>query len=461
MSDAGAPRAVDLLIDGGDVVTMDEAGTVVRDGAIAVSGGAIAWIGPREEGRRRFRAAATVDAGGRLVLPGLVDAHFHTAQQLLRGTLAALGRRRRLKIPIWKNYYIPFEALLTPEDVYLSGLVAYTDMISVGTTCFAEAGGPHPDEMGRAALEVGLRGFVALNTVDTGRDIPPAMMMTAAEALKRNVELVERWRGQGRVQAWLALRQIIVCTTGLVRDIGAAARDLDVKIHTHLCEGTYEIDYALEHFGRRPAEYLEEIGVLDHRLHAAHSVLLAPEEVELYVRRRVSAAHCAFNNYAIGPPRLVEMWRRGIDVGLGTDGAASWGPLDIFQVAHVARVGQQAVFGTPWHIRGNMASEELLAVATRGGARALGLGQEIGSLEVGKRADVLVVDRDALDQGPDGDPLFVAACAVTGRDVRTVVVDGRVVMKDREMLTVDVEAVRARLAARRPALMERFEASVA
>jgi 5-methylthioadenosine/S-adenosylhomocysteine deaminase len=183
--------------------------------------------------------------------------------------------------------------------------------------------------------------------------------------------------------------------------------------------------------------------------------------VELYVKRRVSAAHCAFNNYSIGPPRLAEMWRRGIDIGLGTDGAASWGPLDIFQVAHVARVGQQAVFGTPWHIRGNVTSEELLAVATTGGARALGLEGAIGSLEVGKRADVLVVDRDALDQGPYDDPLFVASSIVTGRDVRTVVVDGRVVMKDREILTVDVEALRARLAARRPALMERFEAGVA
>ena len=458
---AGEPRSIDLMIAGGDVVTMDPAGTVVRDGAVAVSGNAIAWIGPRAEAAGRFRAASTVDARGRLVLPGLIDTHFHTAQQLLRGALAALGRRVRLKIPIWKNYYIPFEGMLTPEDVYLSGLVAYTDMLSVGTTCFAEAGGPHPDEMGRAALETGIRGFVSLNTVDTGRDIPPTMIMTSADALKRNVELVERWRGQGRVQAWLSLRQIIVCTTGLVRDIGAAARDLDVKIHTHLCEGTYEIDYALEHFGRRPTEYLEEIGVLDHHVHAAHSVLLSPDEVELYVKRRVSAAHCAFNNYMIGPPRLTELWRRGVDIGLGTDGAASWGPLDIFQVAHVARVGQQAVFGTPFHIRGNITSEELLAVATTGGARALGLGREIGSLEAGKRADVLVVDRDALDQGPYDDPLFVASSIVTGRDVRTVVVDGRVVMKDREILTVDVDALRARLAARRPALMARFEASVA
>ena len=152
------------------------------------------------------------------------------------------------------------------------------------------------------------------------------------------------------------------------------------------------------------------------------------------------------------------MWRRGIDVGLGTDGAASWGSLDIFQVAHIARVGQEAVWGTPWHFRGVTSGEQMLRVATNGGARALGLEGEIGSLEAGRKADLLIVGSGELDQMPYYDPRFVAANTVVGRDVRTVVIDGRVVMKDREILTIDVAELRARLAARRPALMERFEA---
>jgi len=315
--------------------------------------------------------------------------------------------------------------------------------------------------MGRAAVEVGIRGFVALSTVDMGTDVPRAMMMTSKQALERNVDLVKRWRKHARVRAWLGMRQIIVCSTGLIRDLAAAARELDVKIHAHLCEGTYEIDFALERFGKRPTEYLEEIGALSRRLHAAHSVLLSADEVDLYVKRKVSACHCAFNNYSIGPHRLLEMWRRGIDVGLGTDGAASWGSLDIFQVAHIARVGQEAVWGTPWHFRGVTSGEQMLRVATNGGARALGLEGEIGSLEAGRKADLLIVGSGELDQMPYYDPRFVAANTVVGRDVRTVVIDGRVVMKDREILTIDVAELRARLAARRPALMERFEASVA
>jgi 5-methylthioadenosine/S-adenosylhomocysteine deaminase len=461
---AREPRPVDLLVSGCDVVTIDDRGTVLKDGALAVDAGCIVWIGPAAQAATEFKGATLLDGRGLIALPGMIDAHVHTAQQLLRGKLAEMSRKAPLKIPVWKNYYLPFEAVLAPEDVHLSALVAYANMILVGTTCFAEAGGPHPDEMGRAALEVGIRGFIALSTLDqsetVGRAVPPSMLMSPQEAYDRNVALVKRWRDQERVKAWLALRQIIVCSPGLIRSLAAAARDLDVKIHTHLCEGTYEIDYALEKFGKRPTEYLEDLGALGRFLHCAHSVLLSPEEVDLFALHRMSACHCAFNNHAIGVPRLIEMWRRGIDIGLGTDGAASWGTLDMFQVAHMARVGQQAVAGTPWHIRAPISSEELLKIATRGGARALGAADALGSLEVGKRADIILVGSSDMDQTPNHDPLFAAASLIVGRDVRSVIVDGKLVMKNRELLTVDVEEIKSRLAERKPELMARFEALV-
>ncbi len=454
---ADGPLEVDLLLRGCAVVTMDARNTQIADGAIAIKGQRIQWLGRARDAKARVSAKAVIDARGTIAMPGLIDAHFHTAQQLLRGKIVALARKRTLKNPVWKNYYIPFEAMLEPEDVYLSGLLAYTNMISVGTTCFAEAGGPHPDEMGRAAMDTGIRGYVALSTMDQGDWVPPSMKMKTREALKRNVELVGRWRGNDRVGAWLSLRQIMVCSPALIRDMGAAARELDVKIHTHLCEGTYEIDYALEKFGKRPAEFMTELGVFDRRLHCAHSVLLSPEEMELYVKHRASACHCATNNYHIGPMRLLEMWRRGVDVGLGTDGAASWGPLDLFQAAHIARVGQSALFGTPWHNRTLTSGEEMLAIATRGGARALGLADQIGTLEAGRKADILLVDCAQLDQAPVYDPMFVAANTTVGRDVKTAIIDGRVVMRDREILTMDVARIKALAAERLPRLMRRLE----
>lgn len=458
--------SADLLVTGCDIVSLDDAGTVISDGAIAITEGTIVWTGRAAETDGVSVRGTVIDGSGHIALPGMVDAHVHTAQQLLRGKLAELSRSAPLRNPPWKNYYVPFEGLLEPEDVYLSGLVAYTNMLSVGTTCFAEAGGPHPDEMARAAVEVGIRGFVSQSTVDqnpdvAGRAVPGSMVMTTDEAYERNVALVKRWRNEDRVQAWLSMRQIVVCSPELITALAAAARELGVKIHTHLAEGTYEIDYALEHYGKRPTEYLDDLGVLGRHLHCAHSVILTPQEVDLYEAYRVSACHCAMGNYGIGVPRLQEMWRRGIDIGLGTDGAAAAGTLDMFQVAHVARVGQQASIGHQYHTRSPMSAEELLSVATRGGARALGIDDRVGSVEPGKRADLILVDSGELDHLGAFDPLYIAASLIAGRDVKTVIVDGRVVMKDREILTVDVDRLRSHLARRRPQIMERFHAAIA
>ncbi|HZQ00183.1 MAG TPA: amidohydrolase family protein [Reyranella sp.] len=454
------PIKADLLLSGCDVVTIDGKNRVIRDGAVAIRGNKIAWIGKASAAKRSVTAKSTIDGSGQIAMPGLIDAHFHTAQTLLRGKLAEIASRRQVKNPPWSNYYIPFEGMLTDGDVYLSGLLAYANMISVGTTCFAEAGGPHPDAMARAAIDTGIRGFVALNTCDQGV-ATKTMVTTTKKAYDDNVALVKRWAGDrggtDRVQAWLSLRQIIVCSPELIKAMAEAARALDVKIHTHLCEGIYEIDYSLAKFGKRPAEYLNDLGALNRRMHCAHSVLLSTDEIDLYVKHRASACHCAFNNYAIGPHRLTEMWKRGIDIGLGTDGAASWGTLDIFQVAHTARVGQQAVMGSPMGFRNVLPGETILKIATNGGARALGVEREIGSLEVGKKADILLADRTQLDHTPLYDPYFVAANTIIGRDVRTVVIDGNVVMKDREFLTVDREEIDRRLAERLPRLMERFD----
>ena len=393
-------------------------------------------------------------------MPGLIDTHMHTAQQFLRGKLFAISQHRKLKVPPWKNYYVPFESTLTEDDVYLSGLSTYIDMISVGTTFFLEAGGPHPDAMGQAAEEVGIRGRIALSTIDSDPTLPPNMRMTTEEAVRANEALVKRWRDRGRVQAWLSIRQIIVATEGLQREIAALATELDTKVHTHLAEGAYEIDFSLARWGVRPAEHLAELGVFNDRLHTGHAVLLSHEEMNLYQQCGVSASHCAFVNYAQGQPRMLEMWRRGIPIGLGTDGAAVWGPLDIFQVAHIARVGQQAIAGTPNHFRNVTSCDEMLEVAIKGGARAAGMAEELGALAVGKRADIILVAAQDPDQIPPTHPLFTVANTSVGRDVRTVIIDGKVVMKNREILTVDVAEIAAKLRPRHAALMERFDEAV-
>ncbi|MCR0982228.1 amidohydrolase family protein [Roseomonas populi] len=455
------PRAVDLLVEGCDVVAFDGADTTLRDAAIAIEGGAIAWIGPAAEARSRFAPRERLDGRDRIAMPGLVDAHMHTGQQLLRGKIFELSRRTGIRNPVWKNYYIPFEGMLDEEEVRLSALLCYADLLSNGTTCFAEAGGPRPDIMGEAALDAGIRGVIALSTVDMGNGIPPSMMLSTDEALRRNVELVERWKqkGQGLVTAALSLRQIMVCTTDLIRMMAEEARRLGAMLHTHLCEGSYEIDFALERFGKRPAEYLDSLGCIGPFLHAAHAIMLSQHEMDLLVGNDVSIAHCAFNNYAIGHPRVLEMLHKGVRLGLGTDGAAALGTMDMFQVARCGRIAQQCITGTSWHERFAVSGEMMLRATCAGGGRALGL--DIGTLEVGRRADIILLRADDPDHQPVYDPMFSAANTAVGRDVRTAIVDGRVVMKEREFTALDTERMAALLRERHPGLMHRFETEVA
>jgi len=394
-------------------------------------------------------------------MPGFIDCHVHTAQQFLHGKLPSIRRQGQLRSPMWQRYLIPFESCLGPEDVYSSGVAAYAAMIRCGTTCFLEAGGPFPDEMGRAADEIGIRGRIAMSTMDATEDLPPHSRMDTAVALRSSEELVQRWRSHPRVNAWLSLRQLMVNSEALRLGMRDLSHKLDTPIHTHLAEGTYEVDFAIKHWSVRSAEYLERIGCLDRHVHAAHSVLLSLNELELYAARDVSACHCPLNNYTMGTPRLLEMMRRGIRVGLGTDGAATRASLDMFQVLHGAVLGQQAVAGTPYHIDPPVTHEQMLKQALRGGARTARLEHEIGSLEAGKKADIVLVATDDYDQFPNYDPVITLAESAVGRDVRTVIIDGRVVLEDRELVTLDLGRMRERVAQNYQSIMSRFDRAIA
>ncbi len=455
------PRSIDLLITGAEVLTFDDAATVIRDGAIAIAGNEIVWVGTRAEAAVLFRAKDTLKADGMIAMPGLVDCHVHTAQQFLRGKLASLGNMGSLREPIWKRYLIPFESGLEPEDVYCSGLSAYSSMIACGTTCFLEAGGPCPDEMGRSADEIGIRGRIAMSTMDIDDSLPQGFRLSTEEALQRSEALVKRWAQHSRVNAWLALRQIIVNSETLRLEMDALARQLKTRIHTHLCEGTYEVEYTIDNYGMRPAEYLNSIGVLNDRLHCAHSVLMSHEEIDLYAANDVSSCHCAMNNFIIGQPHLFELVRRNIRVGLGTDGAATRGTLDLFQVAHYAVLGQQILDGTPMHGTSPMSYADMLRQVVRGGARAAHLEALIGSLEPGRRADIILIGTGDYDQYPIYDPVITAAEHTVGRDVQTVIIDGRIVMKDRQLLTVDLGPMRERVRKQYAQIMERFDRAIA
>jgi 5-methylthioadenosine/S-adenosylhomocysteine deaminase len=446
-----------VMIAGGTVVTMDER-RVIGDGAIFVEGNVIRDLGPAAELAARYHPDKQINAAGKIVMPGLIDTHYHTCQQFLRGTLASITRQGQIHYPVWKNYLVPFESLLTPDDVHLSGLAAYANMIRVGTTCVSEHGARHPEQIAQAMVSTGIRGLLAESTMDIpDPDLPPNMIRSTEECLDSNLQIVRKWDGRGEapIRGCFSLRQIIVCSPRLIKETCRLAEQHDALIQTHLAEGTYEVEYAINRYSLRPAEYLETLEALSPRLLCAHSVLLSDHEVELYAQYGVKMAHCPNGNYTgLGMAKFPLMRRLGVDrnTGIGSDGA-SGGSIDLFQAMNTSVIGQMLHFGTPYLDKTVTNNYQAVSMATINAARAVRWEDTIGSLTVGKQADIIILDPSSMDCQPVMDDVYytIVKC-LRGRDVETVLVNGKLVMEDRRLLTVDEDALRGEIKARVPAL---------
>lgn len=448
------PTGVDTIIRRAYTVTFDDEGTVLQSGAIAVDDGRIVAVGDSVDIDTAYTAKQIIDGQGLLAMPGLIDAHLHTAQTMMKGLFPELVQKGRLRQPIWRQYLIPFESHLSDEDMALSADLAAAAMLQHGTTTFFDAGGPHPQAAATAYTASGIRGVVTRSTVDNSFDIPESMQLTFDDAVQENIDLVEAWPDDGRrVTGAMALRQIMNCSPELITAIHSAAQERGVKVHTHLLEGMDEIDYSIQRYGCRPLQFLEGLGVFDKTLHCAHSVYATPWDVEEFRKNGVSVAHCG-NNYNFGVPRALEYWRAGVPLGLGTDGAAtSQGTLDMFRIAAIVGAGQQQIYGVPVHESWVMDPDEALRMATRGGAAALGMSDRIGQLEVGAKADIVLLRLDGTDASVSVTPFAFLVDGATGHDVDTVLVDGETVVRGGEVLTLDVAEIRATGAVRQRELV--------
>ena len=454
-------QSVDLIIKHGTILTVNEENEIIRDGGMAIQGTRIAAVGPTAKILAAYEAEEIIDATDHIVMPGLIDTHIHTAQQFERNLLSYLKKETSLRDPIWQYALIPFEASLSDEDIHLSARLAYANMVKVGTTCFADPGGPRPEFMAPAVEEVGIRGVLARSTLDETRDIPPAMQDTIEGVVEKGESLHRAWHGKAdrRIRIWMAMREIMVCSGELIQAIKATADKLGTGIHIHLGEHASEVDFAIMKSGLRPAPYLESLGFLGPNVHAAHSALLSQGELDLYEAYDISVAHCPAIAFSFcGPAKIPEMLRRNLRVGIGTDGAmSSGGSLDLFRQLTITRHAQTALFGLPYHEDLSFIKDRsLVRMATIGGARALQWADEIGSLEAGKKADLILIGLDELDILPYYDPVHAVASVAHGSNVRTMIVNGAVIMRDRELLTVDEEALKAEVKERTPVILERF-----
>ena len=425
----------DILIQGCRVLQPDM--TISGTCSVAIDKTMICKIGPEAELAQEYEAEETLDGRGKLLMPGLVDGHTHTCQQLLRGRVSD-------EYPmVWTRFLVPFESNLRPEDSYVSGQLACLEMIKHGTTAFADSGGVYMDRVADAVVESGMRAAIAKSTMDMGNAITGAMKETAKEAVAHTKELYKGYQGagDGRVDIWFAIRQVMTCSQDLIAMVRDAAEELHTGIHAHLCEHKDEVSFCLQNYKLRPAQFLESMGVLGPNLLTAHNVMLSDEDIALMAERGVKVIHCPRANLANhGFPKAPQILQAGLQVGLGCDGAAP-SNLDLFDEMKVLRYGMIAYWGLPSFNPVVMTCATVLKMASWGGACALGKGDILGTVEEGKKADVILLNIDQPDIQPTQNLLNTIVEAANGHDVTDSIIDGRLVMKNREVLTLDEEKI--------------------
>ncbi|MFD9908064.1 amidohydrolase [Streptomyces sp. NPDC059063] len=437
-------QSLDLLVHSGDVLTVDASGTVVSDGAVAVRAGEIVEVGPAARLRAAYRAAEEIDASGCLVLPGLINTHTHLAMTLLRGAADDLTLQGFLE------RVIPREAaLLSPETVAAGLGAAIAESVRGGVTAALDMYWFH-EAAEAVAREAGWR----LLTGPTFMDVPgPPDGRPYAERMRwAGADLAARTPSPGTRPVLFAHSAYTLAPDQLAA-ITALARAHDALLHLHAAENAAEVALVEERYGMRPVELLDSLGVLGPDTLLAHAVDLTDAEIAALARTGTSVAHCPASNLKLGcgTARVPELLAAGVTVGLGTDGAVSSNTLDVLGAVRLAALVHKAG-GDPTAVR----AEQAVRMATIESARALGRDGELGSLEAGKRADLIVLDLARPHLAPRHDPYATLAYAASAADVRDTVVDGRVLMRDRALLTLDepqaLRALEAAAALPEPAL---------
>lgn len=416
--------------------------TLQAGSAIAVDGGEIIGMGDTARLEAAYRAQETLDGSGKMAMPGLIDAHTHACQQLLRGRITDEPPM------IWVRFLVPFESALEPEDVYWSAMLCCAEMIKAGVTAFADSGGRHMAEVARAAEQMGLRACIARSTMDSAEFVPANMKDSATNAVAKTEELYRAWHGRAddRIHIWFALRQVMTSTPALVEGVGHAARRHGTGIHIHLAEHLREVEHCVVNYRMRPAEWLDSLGLLGPDILAAHCVVLSDSEVQLLVERQATPVHCPRSNlHSHGFPKTPLFLSLGSPVGMGTDGA-SGGSLSLFESMRLLKSATQARYGLPINDATALPVEDVLRMVTSGGARALLLEDQVGTLEVGKRADIILVDHTGLHMSPTHNLLRAVAMCATPQDVRDVIVDGAILMRDRQLVRASEQEIIRRAA---------------
>ena len=428
-----AVERADLIIQGGTVVTMNAASRIIENGAVAIRGERIVGIGAKAEINTRFKSARIINAAGKVVMPGLINTHTHVPMVLFRGIADDL------LLPEWLQKYIfPAEAKNVDEQFVRWGTrLGCLEMIRGGTTTYVDMY-YFESAVAEETVKAGMRGVLG----ETVLDFPAPDNKTWDAAIAYAEAFAKKWKGNSLITPAIAPHAPYTVSTDHLKQTHDLARRNDIPLIIHVAEDSAEIKTIQEKYGATPVAYLARIGLLDNHTIAAHMVWPTDEDIKTLASREVGVAHCPQSNMklAAGTSPVPRMLRAGVEVGLGTDGAASNNDLSMWEEMDTAAKLHKLISKDPTVIN----AREAIEMATIKGARAIHLDKEIGSLEVGKRADLIIVGMNSEHQTPMYNVYSHLVYATKASDVESVIVNGRVLMLNRRVLTLDELLIRKR-----------------
>ncbi len=419
----------DILVHNGLILTMDPQRQIISDGMVAIRKDAIVYVGPKTAS---VASDVTLDAQGGIILPGLVNGHTHTAMTLFRGLADDLPLMEWLT-----GYIFPAESRIDADFVHVGALLACAEMIYSGVTTFCDMY-LFEDEVAKASQESGMRSLVG----EVLYDFPSPHYGAIENGFAYTEHLIEKWKDDPLVSIAVEPHAPYTCSPELLRTAHAISRRHNVPLVIHLAETQTEVAEIQNRYGKLPVEHLESLGILGPHLIADHCVHINDSEIERLTQHHVNIVSNPESNMklASGVSPIATLIARGLTVGLGTDGCASNNNLDMFQemdtVAKLQKIAQMDPTA--------LDAVTVLKMATCNGARALGMGDIIGSLEPGKKADIIVVDTAKPHLTPMYNPYSHLVYAASGADVRHSIINGKLVMKDRKLLTLNADDIMAR-----------------
>lgn len=425
-------QAADLIVQGDYLVSMIPGSPVITDAAVAIKDGVILGVGSATQIADQYHSKQVIPGEQRIIMPGLINGHSHAAMTLLRGVAEDLA------LMDWLNNYIfPAEVEFVDADfVRIGAELACWEMIRSGTTTFVDMY-YFPDETAKVVERCGMRAMIATTVID--QTSPDAE--NAADAMQKGLAYIERWKEKNsRITPIFGPHANYTLNAEQLIAVNEAAEKANVGISIHMSESLYELENSKKTYGKPSIEMFESIGFLDRPVIAAHVIWPTSTEMPILVNRNVGVIYNPTSNMKIasGIAPIADLLEAGAKVGLGTDGAASNNDLDMWEEMRLAALLQKVAKMDPQVLP----AKSILNMATLGGAQAIGLGEKIGSLEVGKRADLIQVSTEDVHFIPMYDPISHLVYVADAQDVTTVIVDGRILMRDRDMLTIDTKRVK-------------------